>query len=183
VADDRLIKGYATALLAIAEAEGDADTVEDELYLFAHTVHREPGLREALTDPKLPPERKKAVLQELLGSRANPHTVSLLGFIVEQGRAKDLDRIVEALAEEAAERRRHAVAEVRTAVPLDKKHRDRLGRALARATGKELELKVLVDPSVIGGVVAQVGDQVFDGTIRRKLELAREQLGRPGSAG
>src|SRR5207244_8262582 len=109
-------------------------------------------------------ERKKALLQELLGARASAQTVGLLGFVVERGRAKDLGRIVEALAEEASERRRHALAEVRTAVPLDEDHRGRLTRALARATGKELELKVLVDPSVIGGVMARVGDQVFDGT-------------------
>ena len=69
-----------------------------------------------------------------------------------------------------------AVAEVRTAVPLDGGRRDGLAKALSEATGKDVELKVLVDPSVIGGVVARVGDQVFDGSIRRKLELAREQL-------
>jgi F-type H+-transporting ATPase subunit delta len=183
VAEDRLIKGYAKALLAVAEAEGELDTVEDELYQFAATVEREPRLREALTDPQLPTERKKALLQELLGTRANAHTTSLLGFVVEQGRAKDLERIVRALADEAAERRRHALAEVRAAIPLDDDHRKRLARALAKATGKELELKVLVDPSVIGGVVAQVGDQVFDGTIRRRVELAREQLSQAGAAG
>ena len=95
---------------------------------------------------------------------------------MEQGRAKDLSRIVEAMAELAAERRRKAVAEVRTAVPLDAARRDRLAKALSKATGKDVELKVLVDPSVIGGAVARVGDHVFDGSIRRKLEMAREQL-------
>ncbi len=51
-----------------------------------------------------------------------------------------------------------------------------VAEALHDVTGKEIELRVLVDPSVIGGVVARVGDQVFDGTIRRKLQMAREQL-------
>jgi F-type H+-transporting ATPase subunit delta len=69
------------------------------------------------------------------------------------------------------------VAEVRVAVPLDATRRGRLEKALARATDLEVELKVLVDPAVIGGVVARVGDQVFDGTIRRRLDLARERLG------
>jgi len=175
---DRLIRGYAQAIFAVAEAEGDLEQVEDELYRFARTVEREGELREALTDPGLPPERKKAILEDILGQRANRHTVALLGFLVDQGRAKDLPKIMDALAEVAAERRRQVVAEVRTAVPLDEERRRELAEALSNATGKEVALKALVDPTVIAGVVARVGDQVFDGTIRRKLDLAREQLTR-----
>jgi F-type H+-transporting ATPase subunit delta len=76
----------------------------------------------------------------------------------------------------AAERRQAVVAEVRSAVSLDRDHRDRLAAALGKATGKRVELKVVVDPSVVGGVVARVGDQVIDGSVRRRLELARERL-------
>jgi F-type H+-transporting ATPase subunit delta len=174
--EDRLIQGYAQAMFAIAEAEGSLDVVEEELYRFAKSVESEPQLREALTDPQLPADRKEAVLEELLRDKANPHTVNLLGFLIEQGRAKDLSRIIGALADLAAERRRKAVAEVRSAIPLDADRRARLTEALSRATDRDVELKVLVDPTVIGGVVARVGDYVFDGTIRRRLELAREQL-------
>jgi F-type H+-transporting ATPase subunit delta len=174
----RLIEGYARALFAVAEAEGVLEQVEDELYRFGKAVEANPDLRDVLTDPALPADRKRAVLEELLGDKANPHTVNLLAFLVEQGRGRDLSRIVTALAELAAERRRRAVAEVRTAFPLDGGQRQRLAAALSKATGKDVELKVLVDPNVIGGVVARVGDQVFDGSVRRKLELAREQLTR-----
>jgi F-type H+-transporting ATPase subunit delta len=173
---DTLVRGYAHALFAVAEAEGELEQVEDELYRFGKAMDREPKLREALTDPALPAGRKRDVLEDLLGEQASRHTVSLLSFIVEQGRAKDLPKIVEAIAELAAERRRKAVAEVRTAVPLTAERRTKLAAALSKATGKDVELKVLVDPSVIGGVVARVGDQVFDGSVRRKLEMAREQL-------
>lgn len=173
---DRLVQGYARALFSVAEAEGSLDDVEDELFRFARTVEVNSRLRDALTDPALPPERKKSVVTQLLGGKASPHTVGLLGFLVEQGRAKDLPKIINALVELASERRRTAVAEVRTAVPLSPEQRERLAEALNRATGKEVDLKVLVDPSVLGGVIARVGDEVFDGTIRRKLELARERL-------
>jgi F-type H+-transporting ATPase subunit delta len=175
---DTLIQGYARALFAVADAEGELDRVEDELFRFGKTVQATPKLREALTDPRLPADRKRSVVQELLGAKASRHTVSLLGFVIDQGRAKDLPRIIAALEEVAAERRRQAVGEVRTAVPLDARRREKLAAALSAATGKEIDLKVLVDPSVIGGVVARVGAQVFDGTIRRKLELAKEQLGK-----
>jgi F-type H+-transporting ATPase subunit delta len=173
---ESLIRGYAQALFAVAEAEGELEQVEDELYRFGQAVQKQPKLREALTDPSLPGDRKRAVVEELLGKKSSPHTVGLVAFLVEQGRAKDLPRIIETMAELAAERRRKALAEVRTAVPLDAKRRGQLAKALSKATGKDIELKVLVDPSVIGGVVARVGDQVFDGSVRRKLELARQQL-------
>jgi F-type H+-transporting ATPase subunit delta len=170
------IRGYAEALFSVAAAEDVLDEVEEELFRFARGLEREEELRDALTDPALPPERKRAVLEDVLGDRANPHTVSLLGFVVEQGRARDLPAIVDELVALAAERRRAAVAEVRTAVPLDREHRDRLAEALGKATGKKVELKVVVDPTVVGGVIARVGDQVIDGTVRRRLEMARERL-------
>ena len=176
MARDEAVRGYAQAIFAIADAEGALETIEDELFRFARALEREERFRAALTDPGLPAERKKAALTDVLGQRANEHTVNLLGFLVEQGRARDLGAIVESLGELAAERRKAAVAEVRTAVPLDEEQRRRLAEALGRATGKTVDLRVVLDPSVIGGVVARVGDQVIDGSVRRRLELARERM-------
>jgi F-type H+-transporting ATPase subunit delta len=176
VARREQIRGYAQALFSIAEAEDVLDEVDDELFRFARTLEHEGRLRDALTDPALPAERKRAVLADVLGERANPLTVNLLGFIVEQGRARDLPAIVDEMVALAAERRQAAVAEVRTAIPLREDQQRRLAEALERATGKRIELKVVLDPSVIGGVVSRVGDQVIDGSVRRRLELARERL-------
>jgi F-type H+-transporting ATPase subunit delta len=176
MARDEAIRGYAQALFSVAEAEDVLDEVEDELFRFARTLERQTDLRSALTDIHLPAERKRALLEEILGDRANPHTVNLLAFVVEQGRARELEAIVDELAQLAAERRQSEVAEVRTAVPLDATRRNKLARALERATGKKIEMKVVVDPSIVGGVVARVGDQVIDGSVRRRLELARERL-------
>jgi len=174
---DPLILGYAQALFAVAEAEGVLDQVEDELFQFTKLAESDRRVRDALTDPAVPVENKRAMLADLLGKKTNPQTLGLLVFIVEQGRVRQLEGIVEALVQLAAERRRHVVAEVRSAVPLDGEQRERLKEALSKATGRDVELKVLVDPAVIGGIVARVGDQVFDGTIRTRLSEAREQLG------
>jgi F-type H+-transporting ATPase subunit delta len=170
------IRGYAQALFSIAEAEDALETVEEELFRFARAVEKESRLREMLTDPALPVERKKAVLGDILGGRAGPHTVSILGFLVEQGKARELTAIVDELVALAAERRKAAVAEVRTAVELTEEQKRALVEALERATGKKIELRAVVDPSVIGGVMARVGDQVIDGSIRKRLELARDRL-------
>ena len=175
---DSVVRGYARALFAVADAEDELDRVEDELYRFGKTIEDQPKLREALVDPSLPPERKIAVIREILENKASRHTIALLGFLVEEGRTKDLPEILESLEEVVGEHRRRAVAEVRSAVPLDEQRRKNLATALSKASGKDVELKVLVDPSLVGGVVARVGDQVFDGSVRRKLQLAREQLAR-----
>jgi F-type H+-transporting ATPase subunit delta len=176
VAGDDPVRGYAQALLAIAETEGVLDRVQNELYAFATSVERHPELREALTDVSLPDERKRAVIGELLGSRAHPLTTTLVGFLVDAGQARRIGAIAEELAKEAARRSERTLAEVRTAVPLSDAKQKLLADALTRATGHAVELKVVVDPAVIGGVVARVGDQVFDGSVASRLEEAKQHL-------
>ena len=89
---DEIVRGYAQALLEVAEAEDDLGTVEDELFAFAKAIERDGRVFEALTDPALPAQNKRALVNELLGDRANPHTVSILGFLIGQGRARELGR-------------------------------------------------------------------------------------------
>jgi F-type H+-transporting ATPase subunit delta len=173
---DPAVRGYAAAIFEVAKAEGVLDTVEDELFRFARTVEAEPKLREALRDINLPPERRAQMVRELLGKKANQHTVNLIEFVVLSGRIRDLTAIVDALVEKAAAERAKAVAEVRSAVPLDDEQRSKLRDAIAKATGLDVELKVIVDPAVLGGLLVRVGDQIFDGTIRRRLQTARERL-------
>jgi F-type H+-transporting ATPase subunit delta len=173
---DELIEGYAEALFAVAEAEGETRLVEDQLYAFAKLVERDAKVRDALADPRLPVENKRGLIGDLLGEHANPVAVNLLGLVVELGRARELGSIVDALTAVAAERRQHQVAEVRSAVPLDAERREKLAAALSKATGRAVEVKVVVDPNVIGGLVARLGDEVFDGTVRSRLRAARQRL-------
>jgi F-type H+-transporting ATPase subunit delta len=120
VADrEALVRGYAQALLAVAEAEGELDATVDQLYAFGKALERQGRLREALIDPTLPVENKRALVAEVLGDRANPNVMHAVGFLLEQGRGRELPDVLDALASLAAERRQHAVAEVRSAVPLD----------------------------------------------------------------
>ncbi len=175
--DEGLIGGYAQALFAVAQAEDVLPKVEDELYAFGKALEQHTDLRESLTDAVLPVENKKAVVEDLLGERAHPITLGLLAFVIDLGRARHIPKIVEELARMASVERNHALAEVRTAVDLTDEQRRRLAEALSRATGRTVDLKVVVDPSVIGGVVARVGDEVFDGSIASRLEDAKQALG------
>lgn len=173
---DAVVRSYAEALLAVASAEGELDAVERQLFAFAKMLEREPRVREALTDPALPGQNKRNLIAETLGERANPVAVNILGLLVEQGRARDIDRIVETFADVVAETREHAVAEVRSAVPLDDATAKKLADALSRATGRQIELKMVVDESLVGGVIAKIGDEIFDGSVRTRLIEAREHL-------
>jgi F-type H+-transporting ATPase subunit delta len=172
-----IVSGYATALLAVAEAEGVTRKVEDELFTFAKAVDQNPDLRQALTDATLPVDNRQALVRDIIGDRANPVTVNLVSFVIEAGHAKELSKIADAYVQLAASSREHAVAEVRSAVPLTDRQRQRLEQALSKATGRTVEAKVIVDPTVVGGVIARVDDLVFDGSVSGRLEDAKHALG------
>jgi F-type H+-transporting ATPase subunit delta len=176
MADDERINAYADALFEVARAEGSLGRVEDELFSVARTIETNDALREALTDQDLPLDRRLGIVDDLLGGRASSTTTALVSFVIGSGRARDLPKIIDRLVEKAAESRNEEVAEVRTSIPLDDDQRQRLAAALSKHTGKKVSLKVIVDPSILGGVVAQIGDTVIDGSIRRRLEQLKETL-------
>lgn len=169
------IDGYAAALLEIARAEGDVERLSDEVYRAAQAMEANVELREALADPQIPAGRKLGIVEDLLGERASRSTVSAVHLLVHAGRARDMAAVATRMAELVAERQGAVVAEVRTAVALDPDQVVRLEAALAEATGQRVEAKVVVDPSVVGGVVTKIGDTVFDGTVKGRLDELREE--------
>ena len=172
MADDRTL-AYAEALFGVGRAEGTLAEVEDELFRFSQTLKGNDDLRTALTDAAIPAARRQQIVEDLLGGRASPTTVALVSMVVGTGRARQLPAIIERLVEMSAAEANKEVAEIRSAVPLTDDQRDRLAKALEDATGKQVEVKVVVDPSVLGGIVAQVGDTVIDGSVRRRLDQLR----------
>ncbi len=167
---------YAQSLLEIVVAEGNLSEVEDELFRFARIVEGNDELRITLSNPGLPLDRRAAIVDELLDNRALATTKAIAAFIVGAGRGHDLPAIVDRFVELAAQGREHAVAEVRSAVPLDDAQRRRIADALSHATRKQVEVKVIVDESVMGGIVATIGDTVIDGTVRHRLDQLKEQI-------
>ena len=170
------IEAYAHGLLEIAQSEGRLDDVEDELFRFARIVEGNDELRMALASPGLSAERRAAIVDELLEGRVHTLTRAIASFVVGAGRGHDLPAIILRFTELAAETRQHELAEVRSATPLDDAQLARLADVLSRATGKRVEVKVVVDPAVMGGLVATIGDTVIDGTVRHRLEKLKEQM-------
>ena len=173
---DALIEGYARALFEIARAEGTLDEVEDELFRFARSYESSDALRITLTDENLPAEKRQAIVEDLLDGKATTTTVQLISMVVGSGRGRDLPAIVDSLVERASSAKQLDTAEVRTAVPLTADQIDRLKAALETATGKSLNLKATVDPSVVGGIVATVGDTVIDDTVRTRIDQLKSRL-------
>lgn len=167
--DERTL-AYAGALFGVARSEGNLADVEDELFRFARILEGNDELRTTLTDPALPVSRRQQIVEDLLGGQANPITTSLLSMVVGTGRSRDLPAIVDELVRISAAEGNKEVAEVRSAIALTDDQKARLADALATATGKQVEVKVVLDPTVLGGLVAQIGDTVIDGSVKTKLE-------------
>ncbi len=173
---DNRIEGYARGLFEIARAEGTLDEVEDELFRFARSFESSDQLRSALSDEMIPPAKRQAIIEDLLGSKATSTTTQLISMVVGSGRTRDLPAIVDRLVARASASKDLEVAEVRTAVALTADQQHRLAAALTNATGKQVNLKVVVDPSVLGGIVATVGDTVIDGSVRTRIDQLKSRL-------
>jgi F-type H+-transporting ATPase subunit delta len=173
---DQLVQGYAEALFRVVQAEGELDRVEDEMFRFGKLLEQNNELKQALSDQGVDKQQREKVLDELLADKVSPHTLGLLSFIVTQGRARQLPQILEQLSQLAADARQMVVAEVRSAIPLDEKQQADLAASLSKATNKKVTVKVIIDPSILGGVVAKVGDTVIDGSIKHRLDQLKEQV-------
>jgi F-type H+-transporting ATPase subunit delta len=173
---DARIDGYARGLFEIARAEGTLDEVEDELFRFARSFESSDALRATLTDDMIPAAKRQAVVEDLLGGKATSTTTQLISMVVGSGRARDLPAIIDRLVQRASSAKNLEVAEVRSAVELSDDQKARLAAALANATGNPVNLKVVVDPSVLGGLIATVGDTVIDGTVRTRLDPVKSRL-------
>jgi F-type H+-transporting ATPase subunit delta len=173
---DAKIQGYARALFEIARADGTLDEVEDELFRFARSYEGSEELRNTLSDDQIPAEKRQAIIEDLLGGKATPTTTQLVSMVVGSGKARDLPAIVDVLVQRASSAKQLDTAEVRTAVALTGDQEARLKAALENATGKSLNLKTIVDPSVVGGVVATVGDDVIDDSVRTRIDQLKARL-------
>lgn len=173
---DQRIDGYARALFEIARAEGSIDEVEDELFRFARSYESSDALRNALIDEQIPAAKRQAIIEDLLGGKATRTTVQLVSMVVGSGRSRELPAIIDKVVARASSAKQLEVAEVRSAVALTPDQETRLAAAITNATGKQVNLKVVVDPAVLGGLVATIGDTVIDGSVRTRIDQLKSRL-------
>ena len=170
---------YARALFALVQEERRVNPVRDELAAVAGLLESHPEVRHVLFRPIHPAAQRKAALAALaerLGTSALLR--HFLQYLIDQRRLIDFPAIragYERLADDAAGR---IHAELVSAAPLADAQVERLRRALARRSGRDVAIRVAVDPTLLGGVVAKLGDLVFDGSLRTQLAQLRSSLGK-----
>ncbi|OLT29548.1 F0F1 ATP synthase subunit delta [Actinomadura sp. CNU-125] len=166
-----------TAEAARAEADGKIDDLEDELFRFSRLVEGEAELRAALTNRALPDDRKVGVLGALLDGKVTAATSALVTEVVLRPRGRTLEGGLGEYGKLVTRRRQRLVALVRTPVELSESQRTRLAAVLAAAYGHDVHLNIELDPSTIGGLSIQIGDEIIDGTIAGRLDDVRRRLG------
>jgi len=176
MASDPINAGYARALFEMARAEGLTEPIQQGLFRFRDLLRREPALLEFLKDPNIQPEGKRKALLELLEGRLHPVLLNWLLTLSEQGRIGRFFPIVEEFDSVAAAARQKITGEITTAFPLDEATLSRLAVELNRLTGKTVQLFPKTDPAILGGAVIQIGDQIIDASLRRRLEQIQQRL-------
>lgn len=168
---------YAKALFSLASEAARAEAVRGELASFGELLEQERELNDVLARPLHPAAQRRAALDAVARRLGASELVRhFLAFLIDQRRLVDFEAIRSAYEELADEAAGVTRAEVRSASELDDAQQERLRRALAARTGSEVELRVRVEPELLGGVVAQVGDLVFDGSLRTQLRQLHATL-------
>ena len=172
---------YAQALFELGREQEILAALAEELRVVQRTLEDNPTLRARLEHPRVPAREKIALLEDVFADRVSAHIMNLLRLLVEKHREGYFDAINEAFNQLYDEARGVAVARVRVADELDDAAlaavRDQLGRTL----GREVRLQVEVDPSLIGGLVIQIGDRRIDASLRRKLRSLRDHIVQEGA--
>jgi F-type H+-transporting ATPase subunit delta len=164
------------ALFAAAEKNGSLDEVEDELFRFERILAAQSPLTTLLDELTVPAERRVGLLRDLLGRKVQPVTEQLLEHAVASGRKRSIELAIDDLLDAGARRRERSVARVLSAVPLTTEQETRLASVLSTMYGRPISVRSAVDPTVQGGLVIRVGDELIDGSIATRFATARSQL-------
>jgi F-type H+-transporting ATPase subunit delta len=170
-----IARRYAGAIFEIGLKQHALDrTLEDVKGIAQVYAHR--TLAYLLREPKIPTQRKETAVRQALAGNVLPSSLNLALLVVQRELVVLMPNIGRELEQLVLNYHNQAVAEVTTATKLDDAQMALIKKALERRTGKEVLLETKVQPDILGGVIARVGDQVIDGSIRYRLSALRQQL-------
>jgi F-type H+-transporting ATPase subunit delta len=170
------VDGYVAGVLEQLADRSELETVEDELFSFSRVVDGSDELRAALENRDLSGAARRGLVEDLLSTRATADTTRLAAYATQVGRPRDYPYLLAHLIDRVAAENHRRVAEVRAPIELDAEQRRQLAAALHQVAGRDVEVRVTVDPTVLGGFVATIGDTVVDGSTRHRLDLLKERL-------
>lgn len=176
VRDARVAKRYAAALFRASQQEGVLDAVEQELHSLHNLIHETPTLKEFWLSPLLPAPLKSELLARTLGKELHPLTVRFLQLLIAKRREPLLETVYNEFLK-LCDRARHLLrVEAVFAIPPTLEEQQMLQESLKRYTGENVELRVRVDPEILGGVMLRLQDTILDGSVRGSLERLRERF-------
>lgn len=169
---------YARALFDVAQKESDVQQAGRELKAFAELVSSNEPLARVLSNPSIPVQKKRGIVQALVAQAGpmSPVVSKLLGLLADRDRLILLPDIVDSYEHRLMEQARVVRGEVVTAVQLPQERLRALEQGLAAATGRQVQLENRVDPSIVGGAVARIGSMVYDGSVTTQLQKLKQQL-------
>lgn len=169
---------YANAAYQVAAKEGAVEPIGRDLAALRQLVDDNPELASVFETPLVAPRKKRALIEGLLAASSDttPAVARLLLLLADRDRLMLLRQIATAYADRVMAANRVVTAEIVTAVPIGDDRKGKLAEALGAATGQQVILTERVDPSIVGGVIANVGSLVFDGSVVRQLERLRQKL-------
>ena len=171
---------YSQAVFQIALERDELDVWSDDLRVLAASLEN-PDLVELLDAPHVPTADKVRAVSEAIGDAAGPLAVNLLSLLASRGLAHLVPAIVDEYGRLLDEHRGIDRAEVVSAVALSADRRDTIAHILEGLVNKRVRLVSAVDPGVLGGFVAKVGDRVIDGSLRTKLREMRREIVEQGA--
>ncbi len=172
-----LAKRYAHALIDLAREEKRVDQVAAEIEGLAASLSAAPALGDFFANPTISPAAKAGVLDELLvRARVAGLTADFVRLLLDKHRILGLPEIARAFRDQWDELHNRVRARLVSALPLGPEETERARKALSALSGREVVLAVEVDPGVLGGLVAYVGGNVYDGSIRNQLEQFTESM-------
>jgi F-type H+-transporting ATPase subunit delta len=171
----RRVAGFADALLDEIDTENFSN-VEDDLFRWARTVEGNADLRHLLLDRDSPLEARLGLTNQLLEGKVNPVSLALAQFTIVGGRPRDVVGTLDYLVNYVAQSRDWRVARVHTARELSNDSQHDLVESLHALTGKDVELQIANDPSLLGGVLVEIGDLRLDASTRGRLGALRDAV-------
>ena len=172
-----IAKRYAKALVQIGSEAGNVEGFNGELTRFSALLTDSRELSTIFANPAYGIEAKKGILKDLVAKLSiSPMMSNMLMLLLERGRISVLPQIAESYGAFADELSGVIRPTLSSGLPLEAAQIEEIRSALAKSTGKKVELKVEVDPSLIGGVVTKIGGKVFDGSVRTQLARIQDIL-------
>ncbi|TCO78799.1 F0F1 ATP synthase subunit delta [Marinisporobacter balticus] len=169
-------KTYASALFEVANENNQLDQLREELTFVLEMFEKHPEFYRFYITPQISKEEKKQVLQELFKSHLSIEVLNFLKIILDKRRTHDLKRIVNKYVQFVNDHNNIVEGIITTVIPLENKNKEHLENKLSNMTGKKIQLKNEIDPSIIGGILVRIGDKVIDGTIQSRLNELQKDL-------